>query len=49
MPLRIAHPFMMLAFLVLTAFTFSLLGFIIGIWADKIEKLQTCRSWSSCR
>jgi ABC-2 type transport system permease protein len=39
-PLRIAHPFWMLAFLVLTAVTFSLLGFIIGIWADNFEKLQ---------
>ena len=40
MPLRIAHPAWMLAFLVLTAVTFSLLGFIIGIWADGFEKLQ---------
>jgi ABC-2 type transport system permease protein len=39
-PIRIAHPFWMLAFLVLTAITFSLLGFIIGIWADGFEKLQ---------
>ena len=39
-PLRIAHPFWMLAFLVLTALTFSLLGFIIGSWADGFEKLQ---------
>jgi ABC-2 type transport system permease protein len=39
-PLRIAHPGFMLAFLVLTAFSFSLLGFIIGIWADGFEKLQ---------
>jgi len=39
-PLHIAHPFWMLAFLVLTAATFSLLGFIIGIWADNFEKLQ---------
>ena len=39
-PLQIAHPFWMLAFLVLTALTFSLLGFIIGIWADGFEKLQ---------
>jgi ABC-2 type transport system permease protein len=38
--LHIAHPFWMLAFLVLTAVTFSLLGFIIGIWADGFEKLQ---------
>ena len=39
-PLEIAHPFWMLAFMVLTAITFSLLGFIIGIWADNFEKLQ---------
>jgi ABC-2 type transport system permease protein len=37
---RIAHPFWMLTFLVLTAVTFSLFGFIIGIWADGFEKLQ---------
>ena len=39
-PLKIVHPFWMLAFLVLTSVTFSLLGFIIGIWADGFEKLQ---------
>jgi len=39
-PLRIAHPLWMLAFLVLTSATFSLLGFIIGLWADGFEKLQ---------
>jgi len=39
-PLRIAHPFWMLAFLFLTAVSFSLFGFIIGIWADGFEKLQ---------
>jgi ABC-2 type transport system permease protein len=39
-PLRIAHPVWMAGFLVLTAITFSLLGFIIGIWADGFEKLQ---------
>jgi ABC-2 type transport system permease protein len=39
-PLRIAHPGMMLLFLVLTSVTFSLFGFIIGIWADGFEKLQ---------
>src|SRR5512132_2857705 len=39
-PLRIAHPFWMVTFLVLTAATFSLLGFIIGIWADGFEQLQ---------
>ena len=38
--LQIAHPVIMLLFLVLTALTFSLLGFIIGIWADSFEKLQ---------
>jgi len=39
-PLQIAHPFWMVSFLLLTAITFSLLGFIIGIWADGFEKLQ---------
>jgi ABC-2 type transport system permease protein len=39
-PLRILHPGWMLTFLILTAVTFSLLGFIIGIWADGFEKLQ---------
>jgi ABC-2 type transport system permease protein len=39
-PLHIAHPFWMIAFLLLTAATFSLLGFIIGIWADGFEQLQ---------
>ena len=39
-PLSIAHPLWMALFLVLTAVTFSLLGFIIGIWADGFEKLQ---------
>ncbi len=37
---HIDHPFWMLAFLVLTGLTFSLFGFIIGIWADNFEKLQ---------
>jgi ABC-2 type transport system permease protein len=37
---HIAHPLVMLCFLVLTAVTFSLFGFIIGIWADGFEKLQ---------
>ena len=37
---RIAHPFSMLAFLLLTAITFSLLGFIIGILANNFEQLQ---------
>jgi ABC-2 type transport system permease protein len=39
-PLRIEHPLWMLFFLVLTSVTFSLFGFIIGIWADGFEKLQ---------
>jgi ABC-2 type transport system permease protein len=39
-PLQIAHPVWMFSFLVLTALTFSLFGFIIGIWADGFEKLQ---------
>jgi ABC-2 type transport system permease protein len=39
-PLRVEHPIWMLAFLLLTAVTFSLFGFIIGIWADGFEKLQ---------
>jgi ABC-2 type transport system permease protein len=39
-PLEVAHPLLMVLFLVLTAFTFSLLGFILGIWAEGFEKLQ---------
>lgn len=39
-PLRIEHPVWMLGFLVLTAVTFSLFGFIIGIWAEGFEQLQ---------
>ncbi len=39
-PFEIAHPFAMLGFLLLTAITFSLFGFIIGVWADGFEKLQ---------
>ncbi len=39
-PLRIEHPLWMVFFLMLTAATFSLFGFIIGIWADGFEKLQ---------
>jgi ABC-2 type transport system permease protein len=39
-PYHVAHPFWMLAFLVLTAVSFSLFGFVIGIWADGFEKLQ---------
>jgi ABC-2 type transport system permease protein len=39
-PLRIEHPLWMVLFLVLTSVTFSLIGFIIGIWADGFEKLQ---------
>ncbi|MDG2091279.1 MAG: ABC transporter permease [Gammaproteobacteria bacterium] len=38
--MQIMHPFLMLFFLLLTALTFSMLGFIIGIWADNFEKLQ---------
>jgi ABC-2 type transport system permease protein len=39
-PLRILHPGWMIAFLVLTSLSFSLLGFIIGVWADGFEQLQ---------
>jgi ABC-2 type transport system permease protein len=39
-PIRILHPFWMIAFLVLTATTFSLFGFIIGIWAKNFEQVQ---------
>ena len=39
-PYEIAHPIWMAAFLVLTAITFSLFGFIIGLWADDWQKLQ---------
>lgn len=39
-PYEIVHPFVMIAFLVLTSVTFSLFGFIIGLWADGWEKLQ---------
>jgi ABC-2 type transport system permease protein len=39
-PYHIAHPVWMASFLVLTAVTFSLFGFIIGVWADSFEKLQ---------
>jgi ABC-2 type transport system permease protein len=39
-PLHIEHPLWMLVFLVLTSVTFSLVGFIIGLWADNFEKLQ---------
>jgi len=39
-PIRIAHPAWMLSFLVLTAVSFSLLGFILGLWADGFDKLQ---------
>jgi len=39
-PIKILHPFWMIAFLVLTAVTFSLFGFIIGIWAKNFEQLQ---------
>jgi ABC-2 type transport system permease protein len=39
-PYSIIHPLWMLAFLLLTAVTFSLFGFIIGLWADDFQKLQ---------
>jgi ABC-2 type transport system permease protein len=39
-PLHIAHPAWMIAFLLLTAVSFSLFGFILGVWADGFEKLQ---------
>ncbi len=39
-PIEIRHPLWMIMFLLLTSITFSLLGFIIGIWADSFEKLQ---------
>jgi ABC-2 type transport system permease protein len=39
-PYEVAHPFWMIAFLLLTAVTFSLFGFIIGLWADNFQKLQ---------
>ncbi|MEO8061404.1 MAG: ABC transporter permease [Pseudomonadota bacterium] len=39
-PFEILHPFWMVSFLVLTSLTFSLLGFLIGIWADSWEKIQ---------
>jgi ABC-2 type transport system permease protein len=39
-PLKIMHPIFMVLFLVLTSVTFSLLGFLVGIWADGFEKLQ---------
>jgi ABC-2 type transport system permease protein len=39
-PFEILHPLVMLVFLVLTSVTFSLFGFIIGVWADGFEKLQ---------
>lgn len=39
-PLQIKHPFWMIFFLVMTSVAFSLMGFIIGIWADGFEKLQ---------
>jgi len=39
-PLRVEHPLWMILFLVLTSVTFSLFGFIIGIWADGFEQLQ---------
>jgi len=40
MPIEVQHPFWMISFLLLTCITFSVLGFIIGIWADGFEQLQ---------
>jgi ABC-2 type transport system permease protein len=40
-PLQVMHPFVMFFFLVLTSVTFCLFGFIVGLWADSFEKLQT--------
>jgi ABC-2 type transport system permease protein len=39
-PLEVAHPVWMTGFLILTCISFSLFGFIIGLWADNFEKLQ---------
>lgn len=39
-PLHVAHPLWMIFFLIMTSVTFSLMGFIIGVWADGFEKLQ---------
>jgi ABC-2 type transport system permease protein len=39
-PFGVEHPLWMLAFLVLTSVTFSLFGFVLGVWADSFEKLQ---------
>jgi ABC-2 type transport system permease protein len=39
-PIRVDHPFWMLAFLLLTSISFSLFGFILGLWANSFEKLQ---------
>jgi ABC-2 type transport system permease protein len=39
-PVKIVHPFFMVAFLVLTAVTFCLFGFILGVWADGFDQLQ---------
>ena len=41
---EVQHPFLMIGFLLLTAITFSLFGFIIGVWADTFEKLQDRKS-----
>ena len=40
-PFEIVHPIAMVAFLLLTSVTFSMFGFIIGLWADSFQKLQT--------
>lgn len=43
-PLHILHPFWMVLFLVLTAVTFSLFGFVIGIWGRQLRSCSSCRS-----
>ena len=48
-PLQILHPLWMLVFLLLTALTFSLFGFLLGIWATSWEKLQFVPRWWSRR
>jgi len=44
-PFHIAHPLFMASFLVLTAVTFSLFGFLIGIWSDSWSGCRSCRCW----
>ena len=45
--LRIAHPLLMIFFLIITSVTFSMFGFIIGIWANNFEKLSLIPSYYS--